>query len=38
MLHEMIRNDNFQRNTAQCWNNVANIQNNIYNNAVMLLR
>ena len=24
MLHEMICNDDFQRNTAlQCWNNVA---------------
>ena len=30
MLHEMICNDDFQRNTAlQCWNNVATIQNNV---------
>ena len=30
MLHETIRNDDFERNTAyQCWNNVATIRNNV---------
>ena len=30
VLHEMICNNNFQRNTAlQCWNNFATIQNNV---------
>ena len=30
MLHETIRNDDFQRNTAlQCWNNVVAIRNNV---------
>ena len=36
MLHETIRNDYFQRNTAlQCWNNVVTIGNNV---AAMLPR
>ena len=30
MLHETIRNNDFQRNTAlQCWNNVATIWSNV---------
>ena len=30
MLHETIRNYDFERNTAlQCWNNVATIRNNV---------
>ena len=30
MLHETIRNDDFQHNTAlQCWNNVVTIRNNV---------
>ena len=36
MLHETIRNDDFQRNTAlQRWNNVVTIRNNV---AAMLQR
>ena len=36
MLHGMIRNDNFQRNTAlKCWNTVVIIHNNV---ATMLQR
>jgi len=30
MLHEMIRNDDFERNTElQYWNNAATVRNNI---------
>ena len=30
VLHETIRNDDFERNTAyQSWNNVATIPNNV---------
>ena len=30
MLHETIRNDDFERNTAyQSWNNAATIPNNV---------
>ena len=29
MLHETIRNDDFERNTQQCWNNVVTIRNNV---------
>ena len=30
MLHETIRNDDFERNTTrQWWNNVATIRNNV---------
>ena len=30
MLHETIRNDDFERNTTrQCWNNVVTIRNNV---------
>ena len=36
MLHGIIRNDDFQRNTAlQCWNNIVTIQKNV---ATMLQR
>ena len=30
MLHETIRNDDFEHNiTRQCWNSVATIRNNV---------